>query len=134
MTSRYHIIHFIPDPFSGARVPLAAFVESARGWKLAEAPHVPGPECLGGGSAHAFVRMVLQDLRAHEALPHLPRTVGPQIVLTEEKLVPGGVADPVEWVERHVLPQRPQSEGPAQPRGPHRDTHGYRLFAQHHVE
>jgi hypothetical protein len=134
MTARYHIIHFIPDPFSGARVPLAAFVESTNGWRLAEAPHVPGPECLGGSNAHALLRMVLQDLRAHEALPHLPRTVGPQIALTEEKSIPEGIADPVEWVERHVLPQRPGAEGPTQPRGPHRDTYGYRLFTQHHVE
>ncbi len=44
-TARYRLIHFVPDPFNGARVPVAAVLQAHGRLSVHEMPNMPGPEC-----------------------------------------------------------------------------------------
>src|ERR1017187_6147506 len=85
MTARYRVVHFVPDPFTGARIPLAAIVAGGGGVSIASAGHVPGAVCLGRPSTYAAMQMVLESLSTVESLDVLPVAVGPHAVLDVEK-------------------------------------------------
>lgn len=104
MLTRYRIVHFVPDPFTGARIPIAAVVAYAGTVALALATRLPSADCLGRVSLLATMHMVLHALAAVESLDVLPIAVGPHAVLGDARYVPEGVANPVAWVTEHVLP------------------------------
>jgi len=128
MTAKYRIVHFVPDPFNGTRIPVAAIVAGAGGLSVATAARLPGPACLGQAPVHATMQMVLESLSSVDDFNVLPVSVGPQALLDVERQIPGEVSDPVGWVVEHVLPR---ADGPAVTRAAkshHRDTQGYRFF------
>ena len=134
MTARYQIVYFEPDPFSGARVPIGALVESRRGVQLITG-YLPGSRCLGGDQAVAVVRLALDALRRNQKLGERSMALGPQVDFAAARPVPEGVSDPAAWVADHVLPQRPPKEG-ASDRAPAvapRQQAGYRFFETWHV-
>jgi hypothetical protein len=128
MTARYRVVHFVPDPFTGARIPLAAIVAGGGGVSIASAGHVPGAVCLGRPSTYAAMQMVLESLSAVENLDVLPVAVGPHAVLDVERQIPGDVADPVGWVVENVLPRVTGDHATRETGTHHRDTQGYRFF------
>jgi len=95
----FRIVHFVPDPFLGGRVPIAAIVQSDGRLTVVRVPHL-GPACLGRASAVAAVRLALDDLERLPSFEHLPSSMGPQVVLGEIREVPLHVDDPVGWVAR----------------------------------
>ena len=137
MSARYRIIHFVPDPFLGGRVPIAALVEQSDGRiHVAKSPHIPGPNCLGSRAASSLVQIILDDLSsAATRFDRLPISIGPQAILDEKpREIPHGVKDPVHWIESrlYVTPKLSKHED-SDHRGPNRATWGYRFFETYNV-
>jgi hypothetical protein len=128
MVARYRLVHFVPDPFTGARIPVAALVAGGGGVSVASATHLPAAACLGRAPTYAAMQMVLEALSAAESFDVLPVAVGPQAILDVERQIPGDVSDPVKWVVEHVLPRVTENRPPRETRSHHRDTEGYRFF------
>lgn len=133
MRAFYRVVHFVPDPFSESRIPIAALVGSGPEVQLAHAKHVPGPSCIGA-SESALLKSVLRTLSAATSLDALPPSTGPHGVLGPPRSVPTGVEDPLEWVERFVLPTPVSIQKRAsRERAAKRSTVGYRYFQTWHV-
>lgn len=136
MSARYRLVHFVPDPFLGGRVPVAALVEQDGAVSVARLPHLPGPACLGGQAAWSLVQIVLDDLAETTRFDHPPDCLGPQALFDKVRLVPAGVVDAKNWVEATLAAhtEAPHPEAPEQPHRPHRSTWGYRFFQTHKVD
>lgn len=132
MSARFRIVHFVPDPFAGSRIAIAALVNVNGRWELARARSLPGIACAGGLRAYSTMQMILERLSTTERLDGLPASVGPQAVLGDEKEVPTGISDPTAWVQAMVLPRLddPDDQKDTKPRGPHRETLGYQVLQQ----
>jgi hypothetical protein len=104
MNSTYRVVHFIPDPFSGARVPVGALVKrpGSVGIAVAKLSGDPG-ELVGTAREAAIVDHVLSTLFTVQDLSALPPSAGPQAVLGPLLSIPASVPDPVRWVEDHIL-------------------------------
>lgn len=116
--STYRIVHFVPDPFSGLRLPVAAIVESSAGVEVVRSPRKWPLACLGSRRERALLQTILQKLHAPFSIDSLPETLGPSAVLDQKMTMPDYATEPSEWVLRHVLSQRqakktrpPSSEG-----------------------
>jgi hypothetical protein len=137
MTARFRIVHFLPDPFSGMRVPVAALVQRADGVRVVRAPHTVGPGCVGGLAAWNNMQGLVHGLDAIEEFDRLPMSMGPHVVLDVQREVPALVEDPESWVAKFILPQRPLDSDDARetpPASPRRESVGYAFFRTWHVE
>ena len=132
MRSRFRIVHFLPDPFSGLRIPIGALVEHGRSVRAAVAPSLPDARCVGGQAAWSLMRMLAEELTTANDFGELPRSFGPQAVLADEQDLPAGVADPVRWIEEHILPQ-PAAISHAG-KSPARRDHAHKFFRTYGVE
>ncbi|MBZ4397848.1 MULTISPECIES: hypothetical protein [unclassified Myxococcus] len=134
--TRIRLVHYVPDPFSGAKVTIGALVESGARVEFARSPWLPAPGCIGGRKSH-FAMLAILDALASPTRFDLPSgEVSPLARLGEELLLPQEVTNPRAWVEKHLLPQKPANEADARetvPRGPHRDTLGQRFLEQWQV-
>lgn len=92
----YRLVHFIPDPFTEGRVPIAALVEADGHVSVVKAP-MPCACSLGGRSGEALLTMGLQALDHAKRFVELPRSMGPHFTLGDPRDVPAGV-DAVAWV------------------------------------
>jgi hypothetical protein len=128
MTSaRYRLIHFVPDPFLGGRVPVGAMVQAGGLVTVLPVKHVPGAACLGSPARAAAASMLVDELASVSAFDSLPVSLGPQAVLDLPREVPAGV-DPRMWVEKALLePLAVESSGVRQT-PPHRATFGFRFL------
>lgn len=130
MTStRYRLVHFVPDPFQGARVPVAAVLQAEGRVSVHEVPHIPGPECLGGKDRAALVSLMLEGLGQMSSFEQLPAALGPQAVLDTAREVPAGV-NAQKWLERRLAATTQSEEKqPKSHRPPQRATFGYQFFS-----
>lgn len=132
MSARFRIIHYVPDPFSGARVPIAALVEDKeKRVRVERSPFLPGPHCVGGRAASSIITMTLDDLRWATSFDVLPPTLGPDIHLDRARPIPESVDDPAQWVVDHVLPKRPvlaEDQPERAPAAQRRQSKGMRFF------
>jgi hypothetical protein len=127
MSAEFRVIHFISDPFLGARIPVAALLrEDDDVVRLIRAQHLPGAECLGGAEYSAALRMVLECLDSSPTFDQLPLTVGPLAIMAEPVRVPDAIRDPVKWLQQ-VLPTTPKTEQ-GREREANRSTVGYKFF------
>lgn len=133
MAAKYRLVHFVPDPFTGARIPVAALVAGGGGVSVASATHLPGAACLGNAPTFAAMQMVLEAVSAAESFDVLPVAVGPHAVLDTEREIPGDVSDPAKWVVEHVLPRAVEDHPARETRSSRRDTQGFRFFETWHV-
>lgn len=130
----FRIVHFVPDPFLGGRVPIAALVQSDGRLTVVRVPHLPGPACLGRESAAAAMRLALEDLERLRSFEHLPASMGPQVVLGEVREVPLHVDDPVGWVARALSGGRDPHAHATQSHDWARGARGMQLMRAHHLE
>jgi hypothetical protein len=134
MKARYRLVHFIPDPFLGGRVPIAAIVDRGSGSiDIARIPHIPGPACLGGLATSAVVQIILEDLESATHFDRLPLTVGPQVVFGRPWDIPHGVEDPISWIQSNLYARSTVQKHDKEHRAPNRSTFGYRFFENYHV-
>lgn len=137
MTARFRIVHFLPDPFSGMRVPVAALVQGAGGVRVVRAPHTAGPGCVGGLATWHNMQGLVHGLDAVKEFDRLPMSMGPHVLLDVQREVPALVEDPESWVAKFILPQRPLDPDDAReapPPSPRRESLGYAFFRTWHVE
>lgn len=135
MTARYRIVHFVADPFTESRVPIAALVNDADQLSVVRVRQIPGPKCLGGRARSATVQMILEDLAASSAgltWTGLPFGIGPHAILGSERSVPDSVTDPVRWVENLIQPPSDDARE-RRHRAPWRATYGYQFFKNYNV-
>jgi len=127
--ARYRLVHFVPDPFSGARVPVAAVLQAHGRVSVHEIPHIPGPECLGGKERAAVVSLMLEGLGRMASFDQLPASLGPQATLDGAREVPAGV-DAQTWLERRLrLSSAPVKQAAKTHRPPNRATFGYQFLS-----
>lgn len=138
--SRYKLIHFVPDPFSGGRVPVGALVEANDRVGVVLAGHLPGADCLGSYKSAALMRMLVRDLNRVDKF-ELPVCISPHAKLDAEHVIPDQIRDPFAWVQKHILPHKPE-QGEGQKLKLHdpiirRATIGFQFFqnwkVHHHV-
>lgn len=138
---RYKLIYFVPDPFSGGQIPIGALVEDNSRVEAVIPSHLPGAECLGSLKSAALMRMIIRDLNLVTKF-ELPRCISPHAKLDSEHILPAQIKDPFAWVQKHILPRKPDlTEGQKEQKlhDPivRRATIGYRFFqnwcVHHHV-
>lgn len=130
MTAQYRIVHFVPEPFLGTRIPVAALVRRERTLCVVIAEGRMDADCLGSVAHAAALRMLLRTL-GDASFEDLPATAGPHALLDEARAVPDDV-DPVDWVRSFVLPrhQRLDRKG----KRPRWSQYGLEFFRRHQVE
>ncbi len=132
MKAQYRIVHFVPDPFSGYRVPIAALVREGERLAVARSLHLPGPDCVGGRVARSTIELILAALNEATTFDQLPPFAGPHALLSDAADVPVAVEDAVEWVRHCVLPRAPEATAgdalPPRTKEPRRERAGARFF------
>ncbi len=137
MTARFRLVHFVPDPFSGMRVPVAALVQQGSSVRVVRAPHTAGPGCVGGLATWHNMQGLLRGLESVEQFDQLPFNLGPHAVLGGQLDVPEQVNDPLSWVTKFILPQRPLAADDMRESAlpsPRRDSVGQLFFQTWRVE
>jgi hypothetical protein len=130
MSGEYRVIHFVPDPFIGSRIPIAAAVKVGDRLEIATCRHLPADSCVGGKQSGEVLRVILACLDQMRDFKELPVATGPHAVADIVRKLPAGVENPLQWVRSHVLPQseatseRRQSKA----RNTKRASLGYRFF------
>jgi hypothetical protein len=137
MTARFRIVHFVPDPFSGMRVPVAALVLVPGGVRVVRAPHTAGPGCVGGLATWHNMQGLVHGLEAVKEFDRLPMSLGPHVLLDAQREIPSLVEDPEAWVAKVILPQRPIDPDDARespPSSPRRESVGHTFFRTWNVD
>ena len=133
MTPGYHLLQFIPDPFSGTTITFGALVESGDGWRFAEASagELVLPSGIARAATHLF-RALLAELQGLRA-PRLPMSIGPHVRLQPRAEVPEGAIDPVQWVTAFVLPAASRARPERRTPRTRRSTIGKLFFREYKV-
>jgi hypothetical protein len=115
VNARFRVIHFVPDPFSGGRVPIAALVDL--GGRVEVAFAESKWEKLLPANARLVARLIRESLGARASFDDLPASSGPHALLGEVRSVPKEVGEPVRWVRGaifalgdEVLPEQKPTE------------------------
>lgn len=128
MSASYRLVHFTPDPFTGARLPLGAVVVARNGdVRVAKVNHLP-LACLGDRALQIAAQRLHARLDGIGSAEVLPPAFGPHATLGEVVAVPDGVPDPLGWVDALLNPPRSRERRAAEPRGAQRSSFGYRFF------
>lgn len=135
MKRYFRMVHFVPDPISGARFPMGALVRDGKAWRTVLAKRLPGPESLGGVKTARLLNLLLDDLEKLRTADEIYQRLGPQVLVEERTLIPDEVKDPFVWVQRFALPRKVEvpTSAPKQVRGPTRSTEGKRFLKTHGV-
>lgn len=134
MIASYRLVHFTPDPFTGARMPLGAVVVGRNGQvRVAKVHHLP-LACLGDRGLQLAVQRLHARLDGIGSVEALPPAFGPYASLGEVVMVPDAVLDPFGWVEALLNPARSPQRRVAEPRSAQRASLGYRFFETWRVE
>ena len=101
MTTRFRVVHFVPDPFSGGRVPIAALVDV--GGRVEVAYAESSWEKFLPANARLVAKLVRESLVKDVGFDELPSSSGPHAVLSEIRSIPKGVEHPVTWVREAIF-------------------------------
>ncbi len=131
MTARFRVIHFVPDPFSGGRVPIAALVEQAGHVHVAFAESKW--ERLLPSNARLVARLIRESLGQRASFDDLPASSGPHALLGEVRIVPREVTEPVRWVRGAIFGLGAEPTPEAKP-VERRQQVGFRLLSNWKVD
>jgi hypothetical protein len=101
VNARFRVVHFVPDPFSGGRVPIAALVDL--GGRVEVAFAESKWEKLLPANARLVARLIRDSLGARASFDGLPASSGPHAVLGEVRSVPTEVTEPLRWVRGAIF-------------------------------
>ena len=104
MKASMHIVHYSPDPFTGWKIPVGAYVRVGDSWEFVVAKSLPGPSCLGGHGHAANMRLYLAALENSQTPDEIGMKGGPNVFLGRESQMPMDLEDPSGWVQDHILP------------------------------
>ena len=134
MKRHFNIIHFLPDPISGARVPMGAVIHEGSSFEVAFAKHLPDADCLGGRKTARLLNFLIDDLRTIRRPSELHQKLGPQILVDDPRPIPAGVTNAVSWIEKSILPRPPATpEKSGGVRRPSRYSEGKKFLDRHEV-
>lgn len=103
MNATFRLVHFVADPFTGARFPVGALVRTRDRIQVARTPEPIDLGLARTSGAAATARLVADALAEARNFDELPAAAGPQAELGEEREIPPEVASPVDWVRDCVL-------------------------------
>ena len=92
----FRVVHYIPDPYTGGRVPFGALLHHDSKVTFMVSPREPCKICLGEAGA-VVVGLAIRDLLKATKMD-VPGSCGPQVVAADGVDVPSGVVDPFAWV------------------------------------
>lgn len=101
MNARFRVIHFVPDPFSGGRVPIAALVDL--GGRVEVAFAESKWEKLLPANARLVAKLIRESLGTRASFDDLPASSGPHAILGEVRSVPSEVSEPVRWIRSAIF-------------------------------
>lgn len=130
MNSRYRLIYFVPDHFSGERIPVGAVVSENGVLDVAIADRTPGAECLGSAARYMLLRDTLDDLRQLHSFERLPMAIGPHFEMTEPRELPQIETNAVKWLRETILPRYQEKPSAARKRSPSRSKLGLSYLQQ----
>jgi len=106
MKASFREVLFAPNFVSSFRVVLGALVQVEGEVTFVPARWLPDAGIVGGEAAAALMRHEVRQLGKKKlaSLHTLVDITGPCVVLGEQRDL-SSVADPVEWVRQHVVPQ-----------------------------
>jgi len=91
------LLQYVADPFTGRCVSLAALIREADGsTRVILAPTTPGKEELGSVRTANLLASLQRDIVELDAFERLPRSFGPQLILTAPEPAPSD--EPADWV------------------------------------
>jgi hypothetical protein len=100
MSRQYRLLQFIVDPFARHRVTIAALIRDNGSVRVILAPADRVQRGLKGIRARNLLASLRRDIEALESFDRLPRSFGPQFVLTPPESIPAG--DTVGWVQARL--------------------------------
>jgi len=104
MSTEYRVLQYVANPFSGLCFSLAALVRDADGVvHVILAPAAPTAREVGSESEANLLASLRRDIAALDSFDRLPRSFGPQLVLTKAQYVPS--EEPLRWVEEQLVPK-----------------------------
>lgn len=113
--AQYRFLQYIVDPFiAWRRVTVAALIKDQNyGVRAIMAPKTRVQQELGWDRAESLLAELELDIRALVSFDHLPRSFGPQFLLTSPEKIPGteknpGMDDALLWVHAR-LAEEPSS-------------------------
>lgn len=113
MNPRFRLVLFVPNPFNGMSWPLGAMVETKAGVQVARSGRLPDATALGSQLTAQLAQRLHGRMDECSDFEKVPISFGPYVVLSEVRALPAGVADPVGWIELHILPRAIPVEGAA---------------------
>lgn len=106
--AEYKFVYFSPDPFVGAKIPVAALLRTSKGVQAVAAKAL-NTSCIGGSDVEFLVRAALRNLERATDLDQLPLSVGPHFTLASDvRTIPAKIEAPSAWLAS-VLETRPGS-------------------------
>jgi hypothetical protein len=95
-TRTYRIVHYLLDPFIGARFPIGAELMEGESLRFVESPRMPGMEDYPGQQPLlALVRLSLRQCRPKNQRHRSP---SPFVLFGDEHTVPDSIEDAAEWL------------------------------------
>jgi hypothetical protein len=103
MSGQYRVLQYVANPFSGLCLPVAALVLDADGQlHVTLASSLPSADLVGRRTANLLITMQ-GEIAALDSFERLPRSFGPQFVLTKPEPIPSD--EPLRWVEDVLFPR-----------------------------
>ncbi len=98
MTARYRLVHFVPDPFVGTRIPIGALLDAGRGPSWIQAPHLTDATASGWTRRAAVLELILDSFRDIVSFDRPPASAGPLVRLDTVHEVPTNVGEAEGWI------------------------------------
>jgi hypothetical protein len=100
----YKIVHFIPDPFTGGRLPIGAMVYDRGKISIVPSPAPLCPTCVSP-AMRKLIELALLDMESATTMD-IPSSCGPQIVADKGRVISPLIPDPIAWVKRLLFGDR----------------------------
>lgn len=101
MSGQYRLLQYIVDPFARHRVTVAALIRGRDTVQVIMAPAEQLRERVDDLRAWHLLSSLRRDIAALTSFERLPRSFGPQFVLTSPESIPSG--DPERWVRARLM-------------------------------
>ena len=105
MSLSYRLVYFVPDPFVGTRLLVAALTQDDDGnMELVRATRLPDVNGAGGPRKLKLLHRILDGLCEEADLESAPHRVGSHVAMDDIRTLPDSIANPSEWLKQHLLP------------------------------
>lgn len=100
----YRIVHFVPEPISGMRLPIGALVEEDSNLVFVKSPKSWHGSCFKDQASKQLLKVIVKKLQqASLNVDCLPESLGPCAILDQKMVVPPNIKNLQKWVREKVL-------------------------------